>query len=265
MIDELHAEHFKIVLHVVIEGAAHDRHGRRSVHGADKAVPSGRHGRSTSGRHRPRMWPATGRITSLSTISASTAGGLTRATVSMPPRAWRASACTGRARSCSRPNERPVRAAPQRLRPACSVTERSSGRATCIRPGRRSRRTCRSRSTRASRAYRSGGPTSAASCRPRNTPASCTCAGSSSAPSARCSARTDAPGTCGCRGAGTPVSSAQSEVRRLHRRRRGTSGERTAQCGRRADRARSISSCATACCPYIYTAVRECCDDRPAR
>ncbi len=40
----------------------------------------------------------------------------------------------------------------------------------------------------------------------KDTRASCTCAGSSSVPSAPCFARTAATGICGCRGAGTPAS-----------------------------------------------------------
>ena len=58
MIDELHAEHFKVVLHIVIEGRQIDRHGARSVHGARRCRAAAR--RTTSGRPTARCscyWP----------------------------------------------------------------------------------------------------------------------------------------------------------------------------------------------------------------
>ena len=97
-----------------------------------------------------------------------------------PSRARIGIACTGKARSSIARTSGRSRCIATR-RPACSASADSSGRATCSRAGRRSRRTCPSRSTRVSRAFRTGAPTSAGSFRRPNTRASCTCAGSSSA------------------------------------------------------------------------------------
>ena len=80
MIDTLHAQHFKVVLHIVIEG----RHMTGTV--ADRARPTKRcradARRMTSGRTNVRS-RATGRITSRSTTLASTACGPIKATAWM--------------------------------------------------------------------------------------------------------------------------------------------------------------------------------------
>ena len=104
-IDEMHAQHFKVVLHVVIEGqrmsgAVADRlHARQG--GAERP-----HARRSLAAPIARC-RATGRITSRSTTSASTACGPIRATASTSRRVSRASACTGKGRSNIVPNERP--------------------------------------------------------------------------------------------------------------------------------------------------------------
>ena len=133
MIDEMHAQHFKVVLHIVIEG--------RRMSGAvadactpDKAVPSGR--TPTIGGRRIARCRATGRITSPSTISASMGSGPIKVTGSMRPRAWRASGCIGRGRSAGAPTNGPSRSIATGTW-ACSGTARSSGQAMCIRRGRR--------------------------------------------------------------------------------------------------------------------------------
>ena len=132
MIDDLHAQHFRIVLHAVIEG--------RRMSGTvadpctpDKAVPSGRTPDDT-GRTTARF-PATGRITSRCTTSASTAGGRTRAMASTRLHGLRVSACIGKARSAGVPVNGHSRCIATAL-PACSVTGRFYGPVTCIRPGR---------------------------------------------------------------------------------------------------------------------------------
>ena len=132
-IDEMHAQHYKVVLHIVIEG--------QRMSGAvadpctpDKAVPSGRTP-DDAGRTIARC-RATGRITSRSTISASTACGPIRATASTSRRGWRASACIGKGRSSIVPTSGRSRCIAT-ARPACSATARSCGRAMSIRSGRR--------------------------------------------------------------------------------------------------------------------------------
>ena len=133
-IDELHAQHYKVVLHIVIEG--------RRMSGTvadpctpDKAVPSGR----TPDDH----WPddrAVAVLLAVSqaalSISASTAGGRIRATASTavaagahPHVLGRPAAVIGRTSGRSR--------CIATATPACSATARSSGRATSIRRGRR--------------------------------------------------------------------------------------------------------------------------------
>ena len=76
----------------------------RSVHGA-AAAERPHAGRQVAGRSAGRA--ATGRRTSRCSTSASTAGGPIRATASTRRRASRAIACTGKARACGGPNERP--------------------------------------------------------------------------------------------------------------------------------------------------------------
>ncbi len=148
-------------------------------------------------------------------------------------------ACTGRARSSIGRTSGRSRCIATR-RPAFSASADSSGRATCSRAGKRSRRTCPSRSTRVFRASVLGHRHRRVHSERRNTPASCSCAGSSSPRSVRCFDRTDATGICTCRGAGTAATAA--------RRRRRTSRPIRPSCTtRRSSRsAGSISSCAIA-------------------
>jgi hypothetical protein len=124
-IDDMHAQHFKVVLHVVIEG--------RRMSGAvsdactpAKAVPSGRTPDDKWPDDRPVAcyWPA------------STACGRIRATASINRRGLRAFACTGKVRSSIAPTNARSRSIAM-VRRACSATARSSGRATCIRRGKR--------------------------------------------------------------------------------------------------------------------------------
>ncbi len=149
---------------------------------------------------------ATGRTTRAFSTPASTAGGPTRVMASMRRRGWRAHRTTGKARSAGVRANVPLRSIAMVTQGCSGMVRFYSGRATCIRRGRRCARTCRSRSIRASRESRSGAPTSAALFRQRMTRASCTCDGFSSVHSVRCFVHTAATGTCGCRGAGTPAS-----------------------------------------------------------
>ena len=61
-IDELHAQHFKVVLHIVIEGRRMTRRGGRSVHARQGRAERPHAGRSVARRSRRRR--ATGRTTS---------------------------------------------------------------------------------------------------------------------------------------------------------------------------------------------------------
>ncbi len=104
MIDEMHAQHFKVVLHIVIEG--------RRMSGTvaepctpENAVPSGR--TPTIAGRRIATSPATGRITSRSTISASTAGGRIRVTASTSPSRLARHRMYWEGSQQWRPNERP--------------------------------------------------------------------------------------------------------------------------------------------------------------
>ena len=94
MLDELHALHFHVVPHVVIRA--------RSVRGTRRAIRP-----SPDGARTRRMQPATGMPIARSSPWAWTAGGPTKATRSTPPRGWRESGCTGRARSSTGPIDRP--------------------------------------------------------------------------------------------------------------------------------------------------------------
>ena len=113
MIDEMHAQHFKVVLHIVIEGRRMS--GRRGRSRARRRTPCRADARRTIDGRTIARCRATGRITSRSTISASTAGGPIRATASTGRRGWRASACIGRAAAIAA-ERAAVRAASQRRR-----------------------------------------------------------------------------------------------------------------------------------------------------
>ncbi len=132
MLRELHARSFQ-------GGAARrsrrphaDRFGQRSMH---RAAAAEREGATASGPTIARC-PVTGPCTSRFSISASTAGGRTRAMVSTDPRASRESACTGTALARRGRTSGPSRCTGMDI-PACSATRRFSGRATCIRRGKR--------------------------------------------------------------------------------------------------------------------------------
>ena len=127
-------DHFKVVLHVVIEGRHADRDGQRSVHRAAAAERT--HARWHAGR-RPAGELLLAGAPAASSISASTAGGPIRATASTrPSRLARIRMYLGGLPQA--PAERAaVRAAPQRLRRHAALRARSSGRATCTRRGRR--------------------------------------------------------------------------------------------------------------------------------
>ncbi len=134
MIDELHAQHFKVVLHIVIEG-------RRLTGTVDdpctpaKAVPSG--------RTPDDRWPddRSGRL--LLAVPQAALRSRHRRLVARSGRRPRRAVAPGAhphvlGRLAAVAAERAaVCAASQRLRRACSATARFSGRATCTRRGRR--------------------------------------------------------------------------------------------------------------------------------
>jgi alpha-glucosidase len=129
-IDDIHAQHYKIVLHVVIEG--------QRMSGAvaepctpDKAVPSGRdaNDRWPAERAVPCYWPYHKPLYDLGV------DGI-RATASTKPRGWRASACIGKARNAIARTSGRLRCIAMARR-ACSATARSYGPATSTPSGKR--------------------------------------------------------------------------------------------------------------------------------
>ena len=133
MIDELHADHFKVIVHIVIEG----RRFTGTVNDPCTAPPAAARphaGRPVAAGSAGRR--ATGRRTSRSWTSASTAGGPIRATASTVRRGSTVIGCTGKARSSIARTSGRSRCTATR-RPACSDSAASSGRATCSRAGRR--------------------------------------------------------------------------------------------------------------------------------
>ena len=200
MIDEMHAQHFRVVLHIVIEG-------RRMSGAVDdpctpaNAVPSGRtpDDRWPEDRHAACYWPYHKPLFDLGIDGwwPDQGDGLDVASrLDRHRMYWEGT-------QQLRPNERPFAlhrngaAGMQRYGAFHLVGRRAvaMGDAEDARADRDQHRPVRHSV--------SGAPTSAASFRRPSTPASCTCAGSSSARSVRRSARTDATGTSSCRGAGT--------------------------------------------------------------
>ena len=114
--------------------AAHDRHGRRSVH-ADKPMPSG--------RTPDDQWPDDRAVGVLLAVPQAVFDSRRRRLVAgSGRRPRRAVAARAHPHVLGRPaalaaERAAVRAASQRLRRACSATARSSGRATSTRRGRR--------------------------------------------------------------------------------------------------------------------------------
>ena len=127
-------QHFKVVLHIVIEGRTHDRHRERSVHGGTP-LPTGPHTRQpVAARPAGRLLLAGAQAALRSRHRRLVAGPGRR-----PRRAVAAGAhphVLGRHAAVAA-ERAAVRAASQRLRRACSATARFSGRATCTRRGRR--------------------------------------------------------------------------------------------------------------------------------
>ena len=117
-IDDLHALHYKVVLHIVIEGRHLTGTVKDAVHdaGAERAHAR-RSGDVTKGRGRPSAASAaTGRITRACSISASTAGGRTRATASTRPSRLNRIRMYWEGSQMWRPERAALRAASQRLR-----------------------------------------------------------------------------------------------------------------------------------------------------
>jgi alpha-glucosidase/alpha-D-xyloside xylohydrolase len=132
MIDELHDQHFKVVLHTVIEG--------RKLTGlvtdpcTAAPLPSGRTP-DTSGRTTGRS-PVTGRCTNRCMTRELTAGGPIRAMGWIRFRGWRAFVCITKARSSFVQTSVYLRFIATARR-GCSALARFCGRATFIRPGKR--------------------------------------------------------------------------------------------------------------------------------
>src|SRR6266700_1874239 len=187
-LDELHALHFRVVLHVVLEGRRLTGTVRDPC--PDPPAP----GATGSGR----TWPDEQRVSCYWPVHRSVfEQGVdgwwpAQATASTLRRVSPESGCIMKAPSSIGPASAPSRCTATGTQ-AWPATPRSSGRETCTARGRPCAPTSRSRSTPGSAGSPFGVPTSAASCRPLNTRASCTSAGSSSAPSAPCSAHMAAP------------------------------------------------------------------------
>ena len=210
LIDELHAQHFRVVLHIVIEG-------RRLTGTVNEpcdpknAVPSGRtaDNRWPDDRSVPCYWPYHKPLFDVGVDGYWPDQGDGYDAPSRLNRTrmyWEGS-------QLWRPNERPLPCVATAT-PACSATPRSSGRAMCGRAGKRFALMSMSRSIRAYREFPTGAPTSAGLFRRPNTRANCTCAGSSSVPSAHRSALTAVTGTSACRGAGTAAMGGRKRPRR---------------------------------------------------
>jgi alpha-glucosidase/alpha-D-xyloside xylohydrolase len=131
-IQQLHDEHFRVVLHIVIEG----RRVAGRVSDACTAAPL------PSGRTPDGQWPgdrqirAPGPRTTPCSISAWMAGGPIRAMGSTLRRAWRATGCILKATKCTGPTSGSLRCTAMDA-PACSDSPPSCGRATCSACGRR--------------------------------------------------------------------------------------------------------------------------------
>jgi alpha-glucosidase len=132
-IDELHELHYKVVLHVVIEGR---RMSGPSLIRVRRTRQCRADARQTIAGPTTEPFHATGRITSRSSTSMLTDSGRTRVTGSTRLRGWPGFACTGRVRSCTGRTSVRSRCIATATS-ACSVTARFSGRATSTRPGRR--------------------------------------------------------------------------------------------------------------------------------
>ena len=136
IIDALHAQHFKVVVHVVIEG--------RRLTGR-VADPCTRRAAAERAARPDDRWPPDRQVAVLLAGAqvrdgrrASMAGGPTRAMASTARRASTGTACTGKARSSIARTSGRSRSIATR-RPASSASAASSGRATCRAGGRRSK------------------------------------------------------------------------------------------------------------------------------
>ena len=97
MIDEMHAQHFKVVLHIVIEGRRMSGTVSEPVYAGQRRAERPQCRGSLARGSQRRLLLA--RTTSRSTISASTAGGPTRAMASISRRGSSVIGCTGKVRS----------------------------------------------------------------------------------------------------------------------------------------------------------------------
>ena len=203
MIQQLHDDHFKVVLHVVLEGRTLT--GTVSDPCTAPPLPSGRtpDGRWPDDRQVSCYWPVHKPLFDVGVDGwwPDQGDGLDAPSRLARNRMyWEGS-------QQLRPNERPFalhrngsrRHAALRRVPLVGRRLLDVGDAEDARARRRQHGLCA--------AFRSGAPTSAASCRRRSSPASSTSAGSSSARSVRSSDRTAGRGSCGCHGDGTPATS----------------------------------------------------------
>ena len=146
MIDTIHADHFKVVVHVVIEGR--QLTGRVSDPCTAEPLPPGRTAGQPLAAVAPGVVLLAGAQGNHSTLALMGSGPI-KAMASTDRRDSTGTACITRARNCIGRTSGRTRCIAT-LPPAFSASEDSSGRVTCRRGGKRSRRTFLSRSIPAS-------------------------------------------------------------------------------------------------------------------